>query len=214
MCRHHVLRRRIEDDARLRAERQPPGVLGRQEDRHVHIGQIEQGQNLAASGQHFARQGEPVLHTPRARRPQNGIVELRLDALDLGRGRFDHRLGERDLRARVAYSGFGCKLGGTPLIDRLPRGNALVHELQRAGELLVGEGKLAATLGEKGDRLVELLLALPDTGLSLAQVRLELSRIHAGEPSQRSRWRVAAPSTVSAVVISSLPARQGLVICQ
>ena len=36
------------------------GVLSRQVDLHVHIAQVDQGENLAAAAQHLALLGQPV----------------------------------------------------------------------------------------------------------------------------------------------------------
>ena len=71
------------------AHRQPAGLIGRQEDLHVDVGQIEHGQHPAAGRQHLAGQRQPVLHPPRPRCGQRVLLEVDLQALDPGDRRLD-----------------------------------------------------------------------------------------------------------------------------
>ena len=76
------------------------GGRRRQEDRHVDVLQVEDGQDLPAGGDHFAVPRELVLHASGSRRHENQIVQYGLDALDLGLRALDGGVGLIALRGR------------------------------------------------------------------------------------------------------------------
>ena len=88
--RNDVIGDRIEDDARLVADRQSARVCRRQEDRHVDVGEVENGDDRRTGGDDFAGARKLILHASQPRRDEGQIIDDRLDAIDL-------RLRVRDL---------------------------------------------------------------------------------------------------------------------
>ena len=69
------------------------GGRRRQEDGHVNVLQVEDGQDLPASGDHFAVARELILHAPGPGRDQNQVVQNCLDPLDLRLRALDSGVG-------------------------------------------------------------------------------------------------------------------------
>ena len=63
-----LLGHRIQNDAGFAADLEFTRDRRRQEDRHVNVLQVEDGQDLAAGGDHFAIARELILDSPRSRR--------------------------------------------------------------------------------------------------------------------------------------------------
>ncbi len=66
----------VEDNARPVADSQFAGVGRRQEDGHVDIGKIEDGDDRRPGGDHLAGASELILHTARANRRAERAARL------------------------------------------------------------------------------------------------------------------------------------------
>jgi hypothetical protein len=98
--RHHVLRCGVEQDPRLCSQRDPSGRRRRQKDDHVHIGEVEQGQDLSADTQHLAGLRKTVEYPSVAGRLEGAVGDIDLDTLDARLCRLDRRLGRGHLDLR------------------------------------------------------------------------------------------------------------------
>ena len=63
-----------------------------QEEGHVDVGQIHQVEQLAAGAEYLAGLRDAVLHAAGARRPEQAVVDVHLQAFDAGAGRLAGRL--------------------------------------------------------------------------------------------------------------------------
>eukprot|EP01037_Dinobryon_pediforme_P022856 gene22855-24144_t len=96
--RDDVVRGRVEQDARLVADRQSTGSEGGDKDGQIDVGEIEQCDHRRAGADDFAGLYQLVFDAAAARRLQHAVVDQGLDAGDIG--------------AR----GIGCGLGGIRIV--------------------------------------------------------------------------------------------------
>ena len=80
MSRHHQARGRVEHDACFATQCQQACLLGRQEEGHIDIGEVNHIQHPTAGGQHFARFGDAILNAAVAWRFEFTIVNIGKDA--------------------------------------------------------------------------------------------------------------------------------------
>ena len=160
----------IEDDAGLVADRQPAGVRRGQEDRHVDVGQVEDGDDRRAGGDDLAGPRELVLHPSDPRRNERQIVDDRLDAIDF-------RLRVRDLGQRlIALRGeaFHRRHRGIEvalaLFEDLLGDEAGLHQLLAALKVGFGEFERALARGDFRFRRRERVVGLLHVGLCGAQL--------------------------------------------
>ena len=205
---NHQRRRGVEDDAALGTDDGATGLLGGQEDGHVDVAQLEDGDHLAARRQDLARLGEPVQHPTPDRRAERAVGDVRPDALDPGGGRGDGRVtivdvdprrGERR-RSRLAlrlllqqrgvghlHLGLGLDQGavGDPDAGALLRqpGHRGLHPREILVQLLAGD-EVAVVERLRALQLLarqrQLALALDDRGLRLLHAALALGHGRVG----------------------------------
>ena len=159
----------------------PAGVRRRKEDRHIDVGEIEDGDDRRARGDDLARAGELVLHPTVSRRNERQILDDRLDPLDLRLGVLDLRLrlvalgGEarhrRDRQVEVALALVVGLLGDVAVLDELRAAlEVALREFERA--LARGDFRLCG-----GSRVLRAL----HVRLRRAKLRLVFRRGDAGD---------------------------------
>jgi hypothetical protein len=162
--RDDVLRGRIQHQAGFGAHGQAAhGHLG-QEEGHLHVTEVGQGQHAATGAQHLARLRGQHLHPAIARGAQHGVIAVGLHAVQRRlRGRHgrvglhhlrlrgrDRRAGLCHLRLRRAVPRLGALHLGLHFIELLRRQEALVHQLLRALQLLLRQVELGLALAHHG----------------------------------------------------------------
>ena len=96
--RNHILRRGVEHDAHLAAQRHLADHRLGQEEGHVDIAEIHQVEHLAAAGQDLAGLRDAVLHAAGARGLELAVLDVGLDAGDGRLARRHAGVGTDDLR--------------------------------------------------------------------------------------------------------------------
>lgn len=187
--RHHVLRRGIQHQARLVAQRHPAGLRRGQEKAHVHLAQVDQVQHHAAGRKHLAGFGHAVLHAPIARRAQHAVVDVGLDAGDGGTRSIHRRAGVDHLRAAVD-EGRG---GGRHLrARRRHRSHRGLEPRLLVVELLLGNGEARAEFARAGKMLLRrhafgFVLRHPRLGSAFFGLALVYQALGGGDADPRPR---------------------------
>jgi hypothetical protein len=73
--RNDIVGDRIEDDASVVADREPTRVRSGQEDRHVDVGEVEDGDDRRAGGDDLASPGKLVLDPSQPGRHEGQIID-------------------------------------------------------------------------------------------------------------------------------------------
>ncbi|CAN0627283.1 protein of unknown function [Burkholderia multivorans] len=107
-CGNRFVRERVEDDARVGADRQLARLRRRQEDREIDVVGVEHRRDAAARGQHRADLDNPVLDPARDRRANGCVGEHGLEPRDLRVGLRDRRMRFVEPRARGLLAGLGA----------------------------------------------------------------------------------------------------------
>ena len=173
-----IVRRGVEHDARLRAQRDFPGHRLGQIDVHVDVAEIVHRVDAAASGKHFAWLREPGLDPRTDRRDERGVVDLRLQPIRRGLCGVDRRRGLHHLHLGAIELGAARQHLGVVELRLLLADGALAHQLLGAcvilGRVVVG-GLLHPNLRQRD---VAAVLRLLDLCLRLAQLRLQRGGVH------------------------------------
>jgi hypothetical protein len=171
----------VEHDAGVGADSHLTGFVGGKIDVHIHVGDVEHGEDAAARGQHLADVRDAVLDAPVARRDERIVGDIDLVKFRVVGRRVDRAIGHAD-----------AILGGVERGDRaIERLQTLVEQFvggeashdQRVGsiELLLRERHLGRLLRDVRARLVETLPGLLNLRFGLSKRRFEIPGIHAGE---------------------------------
>ena len=182
--RNHVLRRGVQHQAHLGAQRHAAGHGLGQEEGHVHVRQVDQVQHLAARAQHLAGLGHEELHAPVARRHELCVLQLGVDARHRRHGRVHRRGRARCLRLGRRHGGLA---GGHLGLGRFQRGLLAAHAGAVVVQFLAGRCALllqrgrtrqaplgGIQLGRAGGHL-----GLGGTHVALAQRDLGACGVHA-----------------------------------
>ena len=169
----HVVGGGVEDDPGLAAEGDAARRRGRQKDHQIDVGEVQQGQDLAAASQDLAGLRQPIQDPSVARGAQGAIGDIDGDALAAGLGRGDRRLGGDDLDSRRPQGGLSGPRLGAGLVQ-LVLGDELARTGQpfQPGQLAAGIVELAGALLPHRQALLPFLLGPALLRLGLATLRL------------------------------------------
>ena len=175
-CRNDVVGHGIEDNAGLVADRQPARVRRGEEDRHIDIGEVEDGGDRRAGRDDLARPRKLILDASQPRRHEGQIIDDRLDAIDLRLRVRDLRQGLIALRGEVFHRGDRGIEIALALFEDLLGDEAGLHQLLAALKVGFGEFERALPGGDFGLRRRKRVVCLLHIGLGGAQLRLVFRR--------------------------------------